>query len=198
MADINRIGERAVADMNMVKEGDTVIHLGFRRHREGLFLNVKTHPSVEEWFKGLATGENSDVRGIGRYWAALDKEAPLMAYNLQEPIPIFSLDSHRQVRFDWLARPLVSNVNGARLDEAPMPGSKPLDINLAFLRLVGIGESSGITFQIKGVFSEAACAAMRDNVLDGCREFYKKYMKSINMEGAIVLEPASLTQDWRP
>lgn len=190
--------ERAVADVNLIKEGDTCIHLSFRRSMQGLTLTVKTLPVVEEFFKNISTGDNADVRGIGRYWQPLQKDVPLWVYNLSEPIPIFQLDSHRQVRFDWLAKPLITNPQGGRIDDPLIPGQKPMDINLAFLRLVGIGDGGGITFRIAGVFSDAACQAMRDHVSDACREFYKKYMKPLNMEGAIILEPVVLTQDWRP
>lgn len=173
------------ATMEMVKRGESCISMTFRRSMNGLTLTVKTHPLVEEFFKNISTGEPVDVRSIGRHWAGLQKDQPLMAYNLAEPIPFIHLDGQRRVRFDRLATHLLAASSGGPTghpDDTPRsPNSKEQDINLGFLRLVGVGDGAGVTFTIRGVFSERSVQDMRDAVAEGAKRFYQAYMKPLNM-----------------
>jgi len=180
-----------VNDINMVKRGESCISMTFRRSMGGLTLSVKTHPAIEEFFRNISTGELQDVRVVGRHWTGATKDTPLMAYNLVEPIPIIQLDGSRRARFDWLARQLITPTGGG----APDPGIEggvrsSIDVNLAFLRLVGIGDGAGVTFNIKGVYSDAAMQSMRDNIAEAAKRFYQIYMKPVNLNVAIV------TQEW--
>lgn len=183
-------------DINMVKRGESCISMTFRRSMGGLTLSVKTHPAIEEFFRNISTGELVDVRSLGRHWTGQTKDTPLMAYNLAEPVPIIQLDSTRRARFDWLARQLLTPTGGAPPDDgslrvaAPGLGHGGLDVNLAFLRLVGIGDGAGITFSVKGVYSEAAMQILRDNIAEAGKRFYQIYMKPVNLNVSIV------TSEW--
>jgi hypothetical protein len=159
----------------------------------GLTLAVKVHPKVEEFFRGISTGEQVDVKGAGRYWIGVDKAAPLMAYSLAENIPLLTVDAKRRARFDWLARQLVTPIGSQPAAEGGELGggnNKGYDINLSFLRLVGISEGAGITFQLKGVYSDDAVEAMHDHIGVATKAFYQTYMKPVNLAVQIV------TTEW--
>lgn len=173
-------------DVNIIKRGESCINLSFRRSMGGLTLTVRTLPGVEEFFRNLSTPDHVDARTIGRHWTALDKDLPLMVYNLAEPVPIINLDGYKRIRFDWVSRPLVSPCG----DGISTPKGGGADINMAFLRLVGIGEGNGITFRLKGPFSDEAATAMRDDIALAGRKFYQTYMRPLNLNVAIV------TQEW--
>lgn len=179
-------------DLKVVKRGETVINITFRRSMGGLTLAVKTHPLVEEFFRNLSTGEQSDVRAAGRYWQPLDKDARLMAYNLAEAIPILQVDAKRRVRFDWLGRHLISPQDATRGPEGGELGGRAAntDINMSFLRLAGIGEGAGITFTLKGVYSDGAIQEMNDHLAEASKRFYQTYMRPVNLNIQIV------TSEW--
>ena len=180
-------------DLKVVKRGETVINMTFRRSMTGLTLSVKTHPLVEEFFRNLSTGEQSDVRTAGRYWTPLAKDATLMAYNLAEAIPLLHVDAKRRVRFDWLGRQLISNQEQTRGPEGGELGGNPngrVDLNLSFLRLQGIGDGAGVTFQLKGVFSDQAVQEMHDHLSEGVKRFYQTYMRPVNLNVQVV------TTEW--
>lgn len=174
------------AAFEVIKRGETHIGMTFRRSGGGLTLAVKVSPKIEEFFRNVSTGENVDVRSIGRHWYSLDKNQPLWAYNLAEPIPMIQIDGTRRARFDRLAVQLIQGPNDGGGGDRPLSLGREQEINLGFLRLVGVGESAGVTFTIRGVYSEKAVQDMRDAVADGARKFYQTYMKPINLNISIV------------
>lgn len=179
-----------VADIALAKRGETYISIAFHRSMGGLKLSVKTHPMIEEFFRNISTGEQVDVRSLGRHWYGLTKDSPLMAYNLAEPVPFIQLDNYRRARFDWLARPLITAQGSGDEGRIPTSSGGGSDINLAFLRLTGIGDGAGVTFNVKGVYSDSAMQTMRDNVAEAAKRFYQIYMKPINLNVAII------TSEW--
>lgn len=179
-------------DLKMLKRGETYINMTFRRSMSGLTLAIKTHPSVEEFFRNLSTGELADTRAAGRYWTAIAKDAPLMAYNLAEGIPLLHIDSRRRARFDWLGRQLITPQSADHAAEGGELGgrSSGVEVNLSFLRLAGIGDGAGVTFQLKGVYSDLAVQEMHDHIAEAAKRFYQIYMKPINLNVSIV------TTEW--
>jgi hypothetical protein len=173
---------------DMVKRGESTIRMLIRRSMGGLTMTVKIHPEVEKFFRDNSAGEPYDVRASGRHWTNLDKDTPLYAYQLADPIPIIQLDGARRVRFDKLGAPLITQNGGG---DAPA-GLRvaTTDINMGFLRLIGAGEDSGKTFRIRGVFSDPAVEEIRDFTGEAAKKFYQTYLRPINLSVNIV------TQEW--
>ena len=181
--------QKIAPDLDVVKRGESVISMTFRRSMSGLTLSVKTHPLVEEFFRNISTGEKSDSAAAGRHWKSLDADKPLMVHNLAEGVPIIQMDGLRTARFDRIGQPLVHYGGGAGLDEGRRLASAR-EINLSFLRLASIGEGAGITFQVKGVFSEVAIQQMRDDISLAAKAFYQIYLKPATLNAQII------TQEW--
>lgn len=183
--------QKIAPDLDVVKRGESVISMTFRRSMSGLTLSVKTHPLVEEFFRNISTGDKTDSSAAGRHWKALDADKPLMVHNLAEGIPIIQIDNQRTARFDRIGQPLVHyGGSGGAVPDDPRRQSGAREINLSFLRLATIGEGAGITFQVKGVFSDSAVQQMRDDISLAAKSFYQIYLKPATLNAQII------TQEW--
>ena len=60
-------------------------------------------------------------------------------------------------------------------------GRNKRNINLSFLRLVGISEGAGVTFAVRGVHTYEALTQMRESLGEAYKRFYRTYMKPICM-----------------
>lgn len=177
-------------EVNVVKRGETCINVHLKRNMGGLQVTVKTLPQIEEFFRAASTGETSDCRSIGRYWASVHADTPLLAYNLADPIPIIQIDQTKRARFDWLSRQLVTQGGNVADPDGRAIIGQQVDINLSILRLVGVGEGNGVTFKVKGVYSDPALDAMQELLGEAGKRFYQLYLKPVNLQVAIV------TQAW--
>lgn len=173
-----------IAEFNMVKRGESCVSLSFRRNMAGLSLSVKTHPGIETFFRSLSTGEFSDVTGIGRHWIPIGG-VPLRIHNLVEQVPTISIEAGRRIRFDRPGQQLLAPSGATSPDGVPLQ-----DVNLSFLRLIGISEGAGVTFTVRGVYSEQAVNQMRDTLAEAAKKFYQTFMKPINLTVSIV------TSEW--
>ena len=181
--------QKIAPDLDVVKRGESVISMTFRRTMSGLTLSVKTHPLVEEFFRNISTGEKSDTAAAGRHWKPLDAGKPLMIHNLAEGIPIIQIDGNRTARFDRIGQPLIHHNGGLDENGRARQGNNR-EINLSFLRLAEIGEGAGITYKVKGVFSETAIQQMRDDISLAAKAFYQIYLKPATLNAQII------TQEW--
>lgn len=182
--------QKIAPDLDVVKRGESVISMTFRRSMSGLTLSIKTHPLVEEFFRNISTGEKSDSAASGRHWRPLEADKPLMVHNLAEGIPIIQIDGQRTARFDRIGQPLIHYAGAAALGGEPAVRGGSREINLSFLRLATVGEGAGITFGVKGVFSDQAVANMRDDLSLAAKAFYQIYLKPATLNAQII------TQEW--
>ena len=60
--------------------------------------------------------------------------------------------------------------------------------NLSFLRLVGIGDQEGVTFGVKGVFTEDAIIEMHTKIKLALKDFCQAYMKPISLNMMMVTQ----------
>jgi hypothetical protein len=112
-----------------------------------------------------------------------------MVHNLAEGIPIINIDSQRLVRFDRIGNPLIYQGGGMDEGGRQRPGGVR-EVNLSFLRISDIGEGAGVTFAVKGVYSDLAIQQMRDDISLGAKAFYQMYLKPATLNAQII------TQEW--
>ena len=108
-----------------------------------------------------------------------------MLYGIMRPVNPIS-----GIRIDKGSQPLVSNGGDSERRETgdnPLVGysSKPSNnsryANLSFLRLVGISEGAGVSFVVRGVFSDQQVKDVHMILLDGLKRFWTAYLKPMNM-----------------
>lgn len=184
-------------DLNIVKGGESVIRLSLVRSARGLLVNVKAHPAVEEFFRsnaihsGATAPTTHDVAVLGRFWQRArprdgSDATPLQAYDRVVAIPVvLGGDSVDVANVDRLGQPLLEPYNH--------PSGRPSkNVNLSFLRLVGISEPEGVTFYIRGVYSIDLVRETKDKLAEGVKRFYASYLKPVEMHVSCVTQEVAL------
>lgn len=167
-------------EASIIKRGEKCINTIFHHRTTGLTLEVKVHPSVEDFFRTLSGGETVDVRGSGRQWehtlnrgerARKETETLLLAYDLQETIYVPNTSKGSPVSLDLLSQPLTIQ------DRSVLRSI----INISYLRLVGISEGTGVEFRINGVYSYDAIKILKDQIEEAQRLFHAQYLKPVDI-----------------
>ena len=179
-----------IENLALNKGGETSLQISLGRsprHPEGIVVAIKTLPHIEAYMRALSTVEvaNPDGSGVeepqmssalsgGRAWMPLSREGDLRVYVLQQPFH----GLRDGIRMDQVGRPLVSY--GSR-DEAEVLGGNSKTVNLSFLRLVGISEGAGVSFVLRGVYSNDQIRGLKDDLLEAIKKFYVQYLKPISL-----------------
>jgi hypothetical protein len=177
-----------VADI--IKGSDTKISLTLHRGIEGLRVSIKTISQIEDFFQRLSGGQSQQASIYNRMWTR-DKgdETPLNVYMFEKATikPPVEEDEERRVPYtlELVGSPLLSYVENRRT------GAKDTGANISFLRIVGISEGAGATFNIKGVYSSGEVKNIRNKLSEALRRFYIDYMQPVSLSVMIS------TQDMR-
>lgn len=164
-----------VETADVIKCGETVIRIVLHRNSNGLTVQVKTHPGVEDFMRMIGNGEKVDPGIVGRYWVPVGNEKNLAAYM----IPALKPPSNGiPMTVDALGHPLLIMPDKDMIIRGS--GTTEL-VNISFLRLVGVSEGIGITFGVKGVFSKEQLTTLRDKLATASRVFYIEYMQPIDL-----------------
>ena len=167
-------------DLNIVKGGESIVRISLIRSVRGLRVEVKAHPVIEEFFKqnavhpGQPEPTTQQVNSLGRYWQPSGKEGvTLSAYDRVTALPI-TLGTDDMANLDRVGQPLLEPY-------AHPTGRRSHNVNLSFLRLVGISEPEGVVFYVRGVHSIELVRETKEKLSDGVRRFYASYLKPVEM-----------------
>lgn len=152
---------------DVMKRGETVISITLSRGRSGLSVTVKAHPQVEEFAQSFSSGEHTDVRTFGRYWTPLREADRLWVYSYYQPLLEANGKPDSRVSY-------TLNKPGGLLFEDEVA-------NISFLRLVGVSEGAGVSFNVKGVYSLDLLRQIRDRVMEASKQFYVTYLKPVDL-----------------
>jgi hypothetical protein len=144
------------------KNGENPIQISLDRSYIGLTVEVKTTRSVEEFMKSLGGGAHLPVETMGRYWQHPVVGQKLLAYELTA-----NVDVSRVFELGCVGHPLLHHDTG--------------QVNLSFLRLIGVSEGVGVKFGVKGVFSWDSVHELRDMLGKAVKQFYIDYMKPMHL-----------------
>lgn len=175
------------------------------RHPEGIVISVKALPQIEAFMRNLATPEGLEVGDIGPDGNPVGEPQPIIRDSLTEGRGWLSTDKDNPLRLYGISR-VINPVNGIRIDRGCQPlvdsrneppredryGDAPNTsasnkypsgwyANLSFLRLVGISEGAGVSFVVRGVYSDQQVKDIHAVLLDGVRRFWTAYLKPMNM-----------------
>lgn len=170
--------QESLENTSVVKGGEVCIDFSLERSSEGLKGIIKAHPRVEEFMKNLSGGDLVQVGTVNRYWVPTKTSGvPLNAYGLNTKIDTFGAQD-MDFTIDRLGAPLLEAIPDYRKER----------INLSFLRLVGISEGAGVSFNIKGVYSKELVTKMLDGIGIGLRKFYIDFIRPMNVNVQISLQ----------
>lgn len=144
----------------VVKGGVCWFDLAIDRGPKGLEIFVKTDPRVEDFVKSLGTGKKENVEIYGRTWYSLAGK-PLEVWHMEKA--------------------LLSSLY--TLDGVTEPFKSPRDgrVNLALLRVVGVGSPEGARFGISGPFSKTHVREVMGDVINETRNLIRDYIVPIHM-----------------
>jgi hypothetical protein len=162
--------ETAAAEVN--KGGERKVTVSFLRTPQGVTVTIRSLTEIEDFFK-QQSGEATSVREFGSYWGRKDidlrvwllandpgiVQVPGMAYSLDKPGMPFTFIS---------------------------PKTQQEVVNLAFLRLVGISEPTGVSFHLKGAFTLPHLQELSQKLVRAVRQFYIDFFQPIHIEVGIV------------
>lgn len=142
-----------------------------RTSKGQVLVTIRAHPDVEEFMKGLSGSVNDPsivaVASYGRLWQPVSEEK-LQAYELNSTgLNELRTDDGFQVVFNRLGVALIDHGNQI--------------INLSHLRLVGISEGAGVTFEIKGLYSDELLIRMRNLFGSAQKRFYSGFLKPVHL-----------------
>jgi hypothetical protein len=155
----------------VAKSGETRIQTSLSRSSDGLKVTIWAQPQVEDFLRSLGTGSVIDVQTLGRYWAPAGRE--LFVYSLSKELG--GLDVNGKFSY-YLDHP------GTAISSIPEEGYSLTRggggaLNLSFLRLVGISESGGVSFTVKGVYTRSMITQLGSQIEQATQKFYREFLK---------------------
>lgn len=159
-------------EASLVKSGELCLRVTLSRCDVGIQVNVKASPLIEAYMKGLGNGEATPVAALGKNWTKVKEDGPELAIWDASRSALSSLQDN-QAKF-------ALNYPGRDLSLAGEIA--PNCVNLTFLRLVGISEKDGVTFNIKGiVYSLDGLRTIKNAIGQAGRELYVNYIRPVDM-----------------
>ena len=160
------------------KSGETFLQTVLERSKQGVRLTVYANPRLEQFMSGINDGlDPIHTRLHGREWL-FQNPAHGPAYNTPGEDfngMKYTAGGRFAYRLDQLGKPLVYK------DEAS--GMKI--VNLSFLRLVGISEGSGISFEVKGVRTQDGIKELSGAIAQACKSFYEQYIRDVRQVATV-------------
>jgi hypothetical protein len=156
-------------------EDDVKIQLALKRTREGVSLEVKTVPAIEEFFRSMGNGNQQSVNYWGKSWQSFDG-SELCVWDSQYLVT----PSNNRLDILSAGQPLVrSYINDDnKISEV---------VNMSFLRLVGIGGTNGVKFLIKGmVASTTELEDIRNKLVNAGKQFCVEYLAPCELRGSVM------------
>lgn len=168
-------------DVEVVKNGETCMQADLQRSALGLSITVRTLPRVEEFFSNLSGGRTVDVGTLGRHWINPSKDKKkLLVYTYDEKIPQVHVErAGFSFRLDKPGQPLTELGLGGEFAAPDLAAGPQVNevLNLSFLRLAGISDASGVTFAVRGVYTERGVEKLAEKIEQGFSRFYREFLK---------------------
>jgi hypothetical protein len=156
---------------------------GSDRNRIGLVLRIKARPEVEQYMSALAKGNYSPVDAHGDGWYNCNpKGNPLEVYDTEVAIDA----ANKSYTLSAVSQALITTPEDrqGRLNIAA--GHRDAQINLSFLKLVGISSEEGVTVGLAGAYSADYVNKVRNLLGPTVRQFLQDYLVPITINLSIV------------
>ena len=178
-----------IEETQVTKSGETILTVQYQRAsvdpKAGLRLTLKARPDIEDFFS-LQLGDKQPVSVLGRYWSAKQGNEDLQVWSVQPQFTgVLGDEDLCQFRLDAPGLPLLFEAEANEDGDMPRRGHNkppaPKVANISFLRLVGISEGSGVTLNVRGVYSRKEIERIVGRIRAATRAFYEMHLKPINI-----------------
>jgi hypothetical protein len=158
---------------------------GKDRNLIGLILRIQARREVEEFMSGLAGGRRSPLDVVGDGWHTISLDgAPLEFYDAE-----FRSPQNQSYTLNGIGLPvLLQNRDRDDVQRPPREIARQLDeqVNLSFLRLVGISEDSGVSVGLAGAYSEEYFRKLKAVFMPAATQFLRDYLVPITINLHVV------------
>lgn len=152
-------------DAGMMKKGETVTRVRFQRSSVGLKITCWAHPQVEELMRSWGSGEIQPIDVHGRMWYIKKGHELRGVYHLGSNPGVCPFDGG-YYRIDRAGQPFICGEG---------------EVNLSFMRIAGVSEGEGVTFEVKGVHELDKIRSLAESIKMATRRFYINYLKPIDL-----------------
>lgn len=161
-------------DATLTDNSNSVIATQLRRCHQGIRVDVRIVPEVEEFFQKWGGGFAENVSDHGRNWMRIDGGQPsLTAWSFRDLVqgddeqPSFSL----------------SHIGGPMLIRHQLPsGNYAMIPNLSFLRLCNASKGTGVSFVADTIMSRTELERLADKIKRASGQFYEEFIKPVHLQ----------------
>jgi hypothetical protein len=154
----------------------TVIHTYLRRIKNGVRVDVRVDPAVEEFFQQWGGGKTTHVNLVGNLWKPLSGISPLQAWNMmplnRDPMSALGYD------IQGLGRALHNPADASYC-------------NISFLRLVGASKET-VSFYFEDIVSGDGLSRLTERLREAQGRFYDQYLKPATFEIQVMTDSRRL------
>jgi len=153
-------------ETNVVAEGgDVVISTRLRRTKDGLMVNVKVSPEVEELFRTWGGARTEECKLYGRMWKPVTETQQLQLWRCFQTH--HNTGGHSSTPIFW---------KGGRL---PMEDGI---VDISFIRLVGASNPEGVTFYVDTLIGYSELDSVADKIKTATGWFYGEFVKPVELK----------------
>ena len=165
-------------DVSIEKGNVEQFQIQVRRGDKGLIILAKVHPDIENFVRGLGSGETYPVTRFGREWKGVGGDLA-QVYDLA-PTSIVGpqvFGTERYYALDQVGAEPWGDRNIALGGRTIMLNRV---VNLSFLRLQGIS-AQGASFAFGGVYKSDEAITFAEDLKLACRAFFMNFLKPVNV-----------------
>lgn len=150
---------------------------GEERNKVGLILKIKARRDVEDFMRGLADGHRTLVEAVGDSWYNCNNSGtPLEVYDA-------AVEARNKLyTMNGVGQPLLVIQDPGRLRAA----NNEEQVNLSFLKLVGISNSEGVSIGFVGAYSADYVSKVRNALPNVVTQFLRDYLVPITINLQII------------
>lgn len=164
--------------IEIIKQGEVSFSASLLRTGKGLRVEVHAHPDVEDFMSTMGGGRVAEVKTMGRYWEPHHTSAAsLSVYSIISGPGLMIAEDGTPFRIDRPGGPLLdTSGDGDSPPHYDTNGRALPQLNLSFLRLVGISRG-GVSFYMKGgVYTNEEVRTVGSKIGLAYKRFYSTYM----------------------
>ena len=153
----------AEVEQTVVKGGICWMDICITKKHKGVEMSVKVDPRIEEAMASMCAGKAEPIESFCRDWVGLDPDHPLQVRRS------YTLDNPKDYRLDHMGGAISISYR----DEP---------VNISFLRFVGVGSPTGVTFLMTGPYSPDYPKQVGSSISGAVKQFVRDFIvpKSIN------------------
>jgi hypothetical protein len=169
----------------IVKKGETILQCEVKRFSRGLVVTAKAHPSVEAYFQEGANGTPPlAVGNYGRNWSIMPgfPDLTILSVGPEFGRPILMPNGEDYYVISQPGQLMLTDPNGTGRNNT---------INISFLRCEGISRDLGVSFSIKGLYTEKQVREIAQRINEATKRFYVDFMRPIGVVITLTTQEAS-------